>query len=54
LATLSIRSSGNYVARRLQTISFAPGQQGGVSVRYTDAKIIATRLTSLTNTPVVH
>jgi hypothetical protein len=42
------------LACRLQEISFAPGQTGGVSVRYTYAKIIATRLTSLKNTPVVH
>jgi hypothetical protein len=42
------------LACRLQTTSFAPGQTGGVSVRYTNAKIIATRLTSLTNRPVVH
>jgi len=42
------------LACRLGTSSFSPGQTGGVSVTYSNAKIIATRLTSLTNTPVVH
>jgi hypothetical protein len=41
------------LACRLGTISFSPGQTGGVSVAYSNAKVIATRLTSLTNTPVV-